>query len=146
MRMVYTIDAPRMSSATGVYSDTITPPSLIGAIFWTIDSSRVLSFGGFMRLISMSLMGCSGEYWIIEIVFVEVRRISSYATKMPRTPKIGFIYRNIYNASDITTIVPNRLSMNGVRTVGVDGWKTKYTTKSTNKITSKGDALNPIII
>jgi hypothetical protein len=30
--------------------------------------------------------------------------------------------------------------------VGVDGWKTKYTTKSTNKITSKGDALNPIII
>jgi hypothetical protein len=43
---------------------------------------------------------------------------------------------------EITIIVPARLSMNGDKIGGVDGWKTKYATNTTNKITSKGDALN----
>jgi hypothetical protein len=42
------------------------------------------------------------------------------------------------------TTVANILSINGVKTIGVDGWNTKYATKSMNRIISKGDALNLI--
>jgi hypothetical protein len=63
---------------------------------------------------------------------------------MPITPKTGCIHNNIYNAIDIITTVANILSINGVKTIGVDGWNTKYATKSMNRIISKGDALNLI--